>query len=167
MQTTDYHTSNYDFTFRNTLDNDNQQIKFKKNIKLNNKNKIENKYVHAWETITSPKKKIINEQSKKKIVISTNNEYNNEENDKNESDNENEIESEYSIEEAEQIVKEFAITFPKFKLKLLEQFPEEWIIGKNESDNGNNIDQTQELFQFSLIQRNEREKLINEMGLDD
>ena len=59
-------------------------------------------------------------------------------------------------------MQKFAQRFPKFKELLRQQFPDDWI-DNTENEDTDIEKQTQELFQFSQFQRNEREKLIHQI----
>ena len=87
----------------------------------------------------------------------------------------------YSDEEAKQIVGLFAYRFPSFCDKLKEQFPQQWVTLFDDAKNGNKlhrsgsasrkslsaIQQTAQLFQFSQLKRNERERLIHQVTQAD
>ena len=170
MKGVNYHSANYDFTFRHAInknsDDDIQPNDIKFN-RLNINNNDSQKFKHLWNVATSPKQNKTKTLYKatSNILLNTNNKNDNTNDiDINlENNNETNSNDEYSEDTAQNIVREFALTFPYFKPKLLEQFPKEWVEPK--SNNIEYIDKTQELFQLSSLQRNEKEQLIHDMGL--
>ena len=68
---------------------------------------------------------------------------------------------EYTQEAGKQIVSQFANRFPTFKPKLMKQFPKEWLNVQN-TEQGK-ASGTNQLFQFSHLERGERERLIQEL----
>lgn len=87
----------------------------------------------------------------------------------------------YNDEQAKQIVGLFAYRFPSFREKLKQQFPDQWVTLFDNAKNGNKlhrsssgskhnlsaIEQTAQLFQFSQLKRNQRERLIHQVTHPD
>lgn len=170
----DYNAANHDFTMRHIL----QDLKRNPSPSNTKQNNYNSKLEHLWNTATSPpnnkRNKAINKsrsepniqpnavlqatQSFAKIQEINNFNYNNLPNKNNERKDDAQ---EYDDNAAETIVCEFVTRFPSFKSKLAEQFPEKWLKISHEPQK--NQPDPHQLFQFSQLERTEKERLIQEI----
>ena len=170
----DYNTANHDFTMRHAL----QDLKTNPSSSSTKQNNSNSKLEHLWNTATSPantmRNKEINKsrsepniqsnavlqatQSFAKFQSITNLNSNNISKDNSKDKEETQ---EYDDETAKTIVYEFVTRFPSFKSKLAEQFPEEWLNISHEEHT--NKPDPHQLFQFSQLERTEKERIIQEI----
>ena len=164
-----YNAANHDFTLRHAL----QNMKTAPTINQQTKNPNP-KLQHLWNTATSntqqqSKNELFNKsrsepniQPQEDDVLQATQSFakikgiNNCMNNK-----QDEVNDEYNEDSARQIVNEFAARFPIFKSKLAQQFPKEWLnVSEIEEIEKHNPYQ---LFQFSQLERTERERIIQEL----
>ena len=180
----DYNAANHDFTIRHALhdlkNNPSSSIIKQNNNNSNSNSNSNSKLQHLWNTATSPSNKEINKsrsepniqsnavleatQSFAKIQSISSLNANNTTNSNNNNNNKNgkeEESQEYDEESAKNIIREFVTRFPIFKSKLSEQFPNEWL-NPSEIQLSEKPDPHQ-LFQFSQLERTEKERIIQEI----
>eukprot|EP01084_Bolivina_argentea_P233796 393690_1 len=168
MSASEYNAANHDFTMRHALEN----IKNESTTITQQKNRNP-RTQHLWNTASKQTKNKLLNTSRSDGTIQSNgildatqtfkSSMSKDINLANNSSNNNDINmnDEYSEESARQIVNLFAQTFPSFQSKLQEQFPNEWLnIQHIEQDKVNDANK---LFQFSQLERTEREKIIQEL----